>query len=114
MYMFQVTLSVTVLVLHRAFCYELKRENVTDISSGENKKIPSDASRCVTEYEEVEQVVHDSVYQHQCSEHHVSRCRVTHVTGLKDALETRCTPGQSPSQSWIMRNNQLAILCTHY
>ena len=98
--MFQVTsLSVTLLIFHCAFCSEVKIENVTDLSSGQN--ILSDGSKCVTTYERVEHVVHDTVYQHQCSEYHVPQCNVTHVAGFKDALETRCTPGQSQSQSWI-------------
>ena len=54
---------------------------------------------CVTTYEKVEQVVHDTVYRHQCSEHHVSRCNVTHVTRFKDGSETRCIPGRAESAS---------------
>ena len=109
--MFQVTsLSVANLILHCVFCSEVKRENVTDISSAvEVLESRLEASRCVTSYESVEQVVHDTVYQHQCHMYNVSRCNVTHVPGFKDAAETRCTPGQSQSQSWITIANGAMI-----
>ena len=116
--MFQVTsLSGAILILHCVFCSEVKRENVTDILSAED--IPDsrlEASRCVTSYESVEQVVHDTVYQHQCHVYHVSRCNVTHVTSFKDTSETRCTPGQSQSQSWITIDDSAMIhslFCVH-
>ena len=47
---------------------------------------------CVTRYTAVSRVVHDTVLRRQCSQHHVSECRVSHVTVEQEDTETRCVP----------------------
>ena len=59
---------------------------------------------CETKYEKVEQIVHDTVYQHTCSEYHVPQCNVTHVSSVKDSSETRCVPSYNTKCKRIKKN----------
>ena len=59
---------------------------------------------CVTKYERVETIVHDTVYQHSCASYHVSQCNVTHVPTIRDSVETRCVPSYETSCKKVDKN----------
>ena len=65
------------------------------VAIGDNNVTSSlerDEAACVTKFERVETIVHDTVYQRTCHQYHVSQCNVTKVPTTKDSLETRCIP----------------------
>ena len=61
---------------------------------------------CVTRYTAVSRVVHDTVLRRQCSQHHVSECRVSHVTVEQEDTETRCVPAYDTRCRRVRRAGQ--------
>ena len=86
----------------------VKCKNIQEVESSDTsvtKSILQQAKqeKCVTKYEKVEQVVHDTVFQQQCFHYNVSQCNVTHVPAVQDTTQTRCVPSYNTKCSKVKK-----------